>query len=145
MRNIKEQAETIQLSIYCNIICQILRSHENLSLCKTITFSYLIKQNKFLGGTIYTANNTQDVVFKGISLLSGDFNGFCDSVSFILKAVHMLISKDIVVLENEILTLANVPSEFNAVYEESNFMKKVIEESRTMTDRQFLKEVTYNV
>ena len=145
MRNIKEQTESIQLGIYCDIICGILQSHENLSICKTLTFSYLIKQNKFLGGTIYTAKNTQDVVFKGVSLLSGDFDGFCNSVPYILKALHILISKNVVISENDMLKLTNSSLGFDLVYEESNFIKKAIEESKAMTDRQFLKEVTYNV
>ncbi|MDP4133070.1 MAG: hypothetical protein Q8882_03565 [Bacillota bacterium] len=145
MRNIKEQTESIQLSIYCNIICQTLQLHENLSICKMVTFSYLIKQNRFLGGTIYTAKNTQDIIFKGISLLAGDFGGFCNSVPYILKALHILINKGIVSSENDVLTLTTNDLKLDSVYEENNFMKKVIEESKTMTDRQFMKEVTYNV
>lgn len=144
MRNIKEQTESIQLSIYCNIICQMLKTHKNLSICKMVTFSYLIKQNHILGGTIYTAKNTQDIIYKGISLLEGDFEGFCNSVPYILKALHLLVSKGIVIFKNDILTLNN-DFEFDLVYEENNFIKKVIEESKTMTDRQFMREVTYNV
>lgn len=145
MRNIKIQAESIQLSIYCNIICQTLQKHGELSVCKIITFSYLIKQNRFIGGTVYTAKNTQDVIYKGISLLSGDFDGFCNSVPYILKSLHLLISEGIVKYENSVLYLNNKQLELDLVFEENNFMKKVIEESKTMTDKQFMKEVTYNV
>lgn len=145
MRNIKVQAELIQLSIYCNIICQTLQRHEKLSICKTITFSYLIKQNRFWGGTIYTARNSQDIIYKGISLLSGDFNGYCNSVPYILKALHLLISQGIVEYENDILHLTNNKIRIDSIYPENNFMKKVIEESKFMTDKQFMKEVTYNV
>lgn len=145
MRNIRVQAESIQLSIYCNIICQTLKRHEKLSICKIVTFSYLIKQNRFLGGTIYTARNTQDVIYKGLSLLSGDFDGICNSVPYILKSLHLLISKGIVESENDILYLTSNQLKLDSIYEENNFMKKVIEESKTMTDKQFMKEVTYNV
>lgn len=145
MRNIKEQTESIQLSIYCNIICQILLRHEKLSICKIVTFSYLIKQNRFLGGTIYTARNTQDVIFKGLSLLTGDFDGFCNSVPYILKALHLLISKGIIDFENDILNLTTKQLQLDSIYEENNFMKKVIEESKIMTDKQFMKEVIYNI
>lgn len=145
MRNLKEQTESIQLSIYCNIICQTLQLHKSMSLCKIVTFSYLIKQNRFLGGNIYTAKNTQDIIFKGISLLAGDFEGYCNSVPYILKALHLLISKGLVSVENDILTLTANDLKLDTVYEENNFMKKVIEESKTMTDRQFMKEVTFNV
>lgn len=145
MRNLKEQTESIQLSIYCNIICQTLKSHQNMSICKIVTFSYLIKQNRFLGGTIYTAKNTQDIILKGISLLAGDFDGFCNSVPYILKALHLLICKGMVSSENDVLTLSSNNLNIDSVYKENNFMRKVIEESKTMTDRQFMKEVTYNV
>lgn len=145
MRNIKEQTESIQLSMYCNIICQILKSHDCLSLYKTLTFSYLIKHERFLGGTVYNANNTQDVVFKGISLLAGDFEGFCNSIPYIIKSLHILITKDLVVSNNNILSLSGKDLKIDFIYKENNFMKKVIEQSKTMTDRQFMKEVTYNV
>lgn len=145
MRNLKEQTETIQLSIYYNIICQILKNHKQLSVCKLLTFSYLVKKNRFFGGTIYSAKNTQDIVFKGIAFLSGDFDGFCNSVSYIIKALHILVKKGIILLENDIVTLNDTTVKLDLVYEESNFLKKVIEESKVMTDRQFMKEVTYNV
>ncbi|API88770.1 hypothetical protein BKP56_05470 [Marinilactibacillus sp. 15R] len=145
MHNIKLQAESIQLGMYSNIICQILLSHKSLSVFKTVTFSYLIKQNRFLGGKIYTANNSQDIIYKGISLLSGDFDGFCNSVPYIVKAIHLLISKGIVYYENDILKLNTKDFATDSVYEETNFMKKVIEESKTFTDKQFMKEVISNV
>lgn len=145
MRNLKDQTEAIQLSIYCNIICQILKNHKQISVCKLLTFSYLIKKNRFLGGNIYTAKNTKDIVFKGISILSGDFDGFCNSVSHIIKALHILLNIRVLTLENSKVTLNLTTVQLESVYEESNFLKKVIEESKVMTDRQFMKEVTYNV
>ena len=145
MNDIAKQTEAIQLSIYCNIICQLLKSHKNLSICKILVFSYLIKQNKFLGKSIYTAKNKQDVVLKGLSLLSGDFEWFCNSIPYIIKALHILINKGIVSLDSEILALNSDELEFEIVYPENRFIKNVIEESKSMTDRQFMKEVTYNV
>lgn len=145
MRNIKDQAELIQLGIYCNIICQILYVHNSLSVCKMTTFAYLIKQDRFLGGKIYTAKNSQDVVFKGLSLLAGDFDGFCNSLGYIIKALDLLINQGVITCEKNILTLSDKNIKLDVVYEENSFMKKVVEESKTMTDRQFLKEVTYNV
>ena len=146
MHNIKVQTEALQLSIYCNIICQMLQTHRTLSIYKTLAFSYLIKQNKFIGTEIYTARNSKNVVYKGISFLSGDFDGFCNSIAFILKALHILIKNDMVHIEKDVLFLngdANFKTDI--IYEESNFMKKAIEESKSMTDRQFIKEVMFNV
>lgn len=145
MRNIRVQTEVIQLGIYCDIIPRILQFHKKLSICKTVTFSYLLKQHQFFDGKIYTAKNKQDIIYKSISLLSGDFDGYCNSVPYILKSLHLLIINGIVDCENEILQLTNKYLEVSSIFSENNFMKKAIEESKTMTDKQFLKEVTYNV
>ena len=45
MQNLKYEVEAIQISIYCDIIKQILRKHEELSLSKMLVFSYLIKND----------------------------------------------------------------------------------------------------
>ncbi len=145
MSRIKNKTESIQLSMFCNIICQLLCKHESLSICKMVTLSYLIKQNGFIGCKIYSANNKQDVILKGLSLLSGDFNNFCNSVPYIVKAIHILIKNGIVKMENDILSLTDYDMKFDLVYEESNFMNNMIEDSKFMTDRQFMKEVIYNV
>lgn len=47
MRNLKCESETIQVSIYCDIIKQILKRHKELSVSKMLVFSYLIKRDKF--------------------------------------------------------------------------------------------------
>ena len=145
MSRIEGKTEAIQLSMFCNIICQLLHKHESLSVCKMVPISYLIKQNGFIGCKIYNANNKQDVVLKGLSLLSGDFNNFCNSVPYILKAIHILIKNGIVNIENDILSLTDCDMNFDLVYEENNFMNNMIEYSKYMTDRQFMKEVIYNV
>ena len=124
MSNIKAQTEALQISIYCNIIEEVLQTHNILSVCKLIVFSYLIKQNKFLGGVIYSAKNSQDNVYKGLSLLSGDFNGLCESMSYIIKSLHLLISNNIVSCNGSILTLTDDEIETVPVYKENNFIKK---------------------
>lgn len=145
MSDIKLQGESIQLSIYCNIICRILQYHGELSICKLVTFSYLIKKNRFFYKSIYKANNTQDLIYKGISLLSGDFEGFSISVPYIIKSLHLLKNKKIVEIENEKVFLTEGQMTINSIYEESSFMTKVIEESKMISDRQFMKEVVYSV
>lgn len=64
MQKLELEAETIQISIYANIIMNILKKHGELSINKMLLFSYLIKKGRFRLGKIYTANNTQDVVCK---------------------------------------------------------------------------------
>lgn len=144
MRNIKDETEVLQVSIYCNIICRILINHENLSLCKLLVFSYLIKQNRFMGGNIH-CKNTQDIIYKGLSLLVGDYDGFCNSTGYILKSIYLLLKKGTITAENELLCLYDNTLHVESINEESAFLKKVIEASKQMTDKQFMKEVTYNV
>lgn len=145
MRNLKSESETIQVSIYCDIIQQILTRHKELSVNKMLVFSYLIKRDKFTYKSVYTANNSQDIIYKGLSLLAGDYMGFCNSVEYIIKAIHLLKLKNIIGLENNIIIEIPSTGMGKAVYEESNFLGKVIEASKKMTDKQFMKEVTYNV
>lgn len=145
MNDIEDKTEVVQISLYSNIICQLLKAHDNLSLCKVLVFSYLIKQNNFIGKNIYTARNTRDIVYKGLSLLSGDYDCFCNSVGYILKACHLLNKKGIIIIDKALLRLQSNALHGESIYEESPFLKKVVEESKKMTDKQFMKEVTYNV
>jgi len=145
MRNLKYESETIQISIYCNIINQILKKHKELSVSKMLVFSYLIKNDNYVPKSIYTANTSQDLIYKGLSLLTGDYMGFCDSVEYIIKAIHLLKSKGLIGLENNIIIEISNTKIGKTVYEESMFLEKVIEASKKMTDKQFMKEVTYNV
>ena len=47
MQNLELEAETIQISIYTNIVLNILKTHGELSVNKTLLFSYLVKKEKF--------------------------------------------------------------------------------------------------
>jgi len=145
MRNLKGESETIQVSIYCDIIKQILKRHKELSISKMLVFSYLIKRDKFAYRSVYTANNSQDIIYKGLSLLAGDYVGFCDSIEYTIKAIHLLKLKNIIGIENNIIIEIPNAGIGKAVYEQSMFLEKVIEASKKMTDKQFMKEVTYNV
>lgn len=145
MQNLELEAETIQVSIYTNIVLNILKSHKELSVNKTLLFSYLIKKEKFRLGKIYNANNTQDVVCKAISLLSGEYVEYCENIKFILKAIHLLVISKRIELNGCLLSWINGQKVAKSLYQESPFIEKAIEESKKMSDRQFMKEVTSNV
>jgi hypothetical protein len=145
MQNLELEAETIQVSIYTNIVLNILKSHKELSVNKTLLFSYLIKKEKFRLGKIYNANNTQDVVCKAISLLSGEYAEYCENIKFILKAIHLLVISKRIELNGCLLSWINGQKVAKSLYQESPFIEKAIEESKKMSDRQFMKEVTSNV
>ena len=145
MQNLELEAETIQISIYTNIVLNILKTHGELSVNKTLLFSYLVKKEKFRLGKVYTANNTQDVVCKAISLLSGEYAEYCENIKFILKSIHLLIIGKRIELNGYLLSWINEQEVEKSLYQESLFIEKAIEESKKMSDRQFMKEVTANV
>ncbi|MEW4239325.1 hypothetical protein Q0N51_10105 [Priestia megaterium] len=145
MGNIKLQSETLQISVYCEVILNILNEHANLSLSKIIVFSYLVKKNKYESQRIYDGRHSKDLMFKSLSLLSGDFDEFSNSVGHILKSIHILKEKGAIEFEDSILKRKFNKFDINNLYEESVFLKNAIEESRNISDKQFLKEVLCNV
>ncbi|EPB8165714.1 hypothetical protein ACRTAK_001315 [Clostridium perfringens] len=145
MNNIKNELEVIQISIYTNIIKQIMKKHKNLSISKVMIFAYLIKKEKFMFNKVYTARNTQDVVCKAISLISGEYNQYCESLNYILKSIYLLIEKKELELTSGILNIGENIKIEKVIYEETNFLNKAIELSKKMSDRQFMKEVIENV
>lgn len=145
MRNIKHEAEAIQVSIYCDVIMQILKKHKELSISKILVFSYLIKKDNLEIRSVYTANTSQDIVYKSLSLLAGDYVGFCNSIEYIIKAIHLLIQNNLINLEGNIIYEVLKIEYGKTVYVESSFLEKAIEASKKLTDKQFMKEVTSNV
>lgn len=146
MNDLELEIETIQIGIYCNIILNLLKKHYNLSLCKILIFSYLIKKDKFQFGKVYNANNSQDVVYKAISLLSGTYKDFCYNINFIIKSIHLLVINCKIEIDNHnILMLCPDVEVKSELYKESKFIFKAVEESKAITDRQIMREVINNV
>ena len=145
MQNLELEAETIQISIYSNIVLNLLKKHTVLSLNKIMLFSYLVKKEKFRLGKVYTAHNTQDIVCKAVSLISGEYLEYCENVKFILKAVHLLFINSKVKMEGSLLYLSDESDVKKSLYPESPFIENAIEVSKKMSDRQFMKEVIANV
>ena len=145
MKDDKLKTEALQLSIYCNIICNLLITHKNLSLVKTIVFSYIVKHEHIVSNNCFTANNTKELVFKSLSLLAGNYKSFCENVPYIIKSLDLLIKNGIIDFSDEILKFVGECYKIEKIYIESNFLRKAIDDSYTMTDIQFIKEVIYNV
>ena len=142
MRKIDFEIEAIQIAIYANIVQEMLNRHKELSLSKTVTFAYLIKADHYRLASPYTAKNRQDIVNKAISMLAGEYESYCNSLGFILKAIHILIERNIVSFDGITLSLSNGASVEKDLYSESPFLDSAIKESKRMSDRQFMKEVT---
>lgn len=145
MQNLEVEMETIQIGIYCNIVQNLLKKHEILSVSKTTLFTYLIKKEHFKVAKIYNANNSQDVIYKAVSLLAGEYNEYCENIGYILKAIHLLGIKNKILISNGFLRLEGNINVDKCFYKESPFLEKAIEESKKITDRQFMKEVITNV
>jgi hypothetical protein len=145
MRKIELEVETIQLSIYCDIIVQVLKKHQELSINKILLFAYLIKKQRLIPFKIYTGNNTQDVIYKCISLIAGEYHEYCNSIQYIIKSIHLLITEKKIHLDNNLLRCPKDTKIGKVIYDEDMFIEKAIEASKKMTDRQFMKEVMYNV
>lgn len=142
MLTIEQESEILQISHYSEIIIQILCMHKALSLIKLITFTYIIKNGKY---NLYNAKNSKELAYRGISLLSGNYNDFIGNIKPILKSIDILVSNKRIELENSIVKLIHYKSVLNQIYEEESFIYKAINDSKRMSDRQFLKEVITNV
>lgn len=138
---IKLESEIVQVSMYCEIVENILCEHKKLSVVKTLLYAYLIKNNHFLRKNIYSGNNKNDLMYKSISMLSGNYENFCESIEFILKAIHLLLENDRLHLENEVLLFKNSTAKDVMIYKATNFLNNAISESQRVDDKQFLKEV----
>lgn len=142
MQTIELEAEIMQISRYCEIIIQILYMNSMMSLLKLITFAYIIKTGKH---NLYTARSSKELAYKSISLISGDYKNFINDTEVILKAIHILSSNKRIKIENSMVKAVHIVSVLNQIYEKNSFIYKAINESKKMSDRQFLKEVISNV
>lgn len=145
MGNLKLQAEILQLSNYCEIIKELFHVHKELTLPKILAYSYLIKKEKLENYKIYNANNSNDVIYKSLSLLSGDAS-FFHEIKFIIKAIDLLVKNNILHLEGDTIYMFKDYCEIVTSESKNNsFLNKAVNESGKMSDKQFLKEVLTSV
>ena len=137
------KAEVLLVSKYCLVLKQILCVHKQLSINKTLLFSYLLKNENNYYSALFNGNNSTDVVVKAISQISGRYNDYCKNIPYIIEAIHLLIENEDILLNNSILLC----SEKNIGKEKysNKFIQNAINESYNFSDRHFLKEVLSNV
>lgn len=145
MEQLKFEIEAIQISIYSDIISGILTTHEEVSIIKLLTFSYIVKKENDLYRQVYNGNNKQDTIYKSISFLAGDYEEYCNTIEFIIKAVSILESKGFLEVIEEQVRISNYKFDRANIYKESLFLQRAIEDSRKISDKQFMKEVIQNV
>lgn len=143
MSNIKDEAEVIQLSMYCDIIMAIIKKKETLSINKLIVFAYLIKKNNYYAQDVFRGNNTKGIVIKALSLLNGLRDDYFSNIVYVFTAIDLLVKSEKVNVDGVEITLCD--REYKSNFTVGLFFERAIEASDLFTDRQFLKEVLNNV
>jgi hypothetical protein len=105
----------------------------------------LQKKESLIPYPVFRSTNKKDIVNKYLSLLSGDLNNLFYSYKYILEAIHILLKNEVLKLNGVFITKTNKLDIEKFVYKESDFTKKVIEKTKTMSDKQFMREVLSNV
>lgn len=134
-----KEIEAVQISIYCEIIKNLLVCHRSMSIVKVVAFSFAIKKVAYLQSECYTARNRSDLVLKYLSQISGCYDELCEQLPYILESVDLLIKSSVCEL-HETELLCNCSTD-NNVEDYGSFTVAAIEESKDYTDRQFWKEV----
>jgi len=133
------QAEALQIGAYCSIIEDLLIKHRSMSIVKILAFSFIIKKQKCLQVECFSANNTTDLVMKALSQMAGRHNELISQLPYIFQAIDLLIKNRVCDLHvTEVMCLLPESTIQQSI---SGFINAAIEESKTYTDRQFLKEV----
>ena len=133
------QIEVVQISIYCEIIKNILLKHRSISAIKAACFSFVIKKRDHLRGSIYRGNNKVDLVLKFLSQVNGLFDDLCDQLPYIFQAIDLLVQDGFCEAhEGELICLA---ANLTKAMDYDAFVEAAIQESKLYSDRQFLREV----
>ena len=143
MKQTSIDAEVMQLSVYCDIVVGILKSIEELSINKVMVFAYILKKNRFYKKKVFTANSKVNIVIKALTLLNGLRDDYFYNIEYIVKAIDILVKKEIITVKDDNLLLKD--KLYVSKIDIPVFFKHVIEEIENFTDRQFLKEVLDNV
>lgn len=137
--------EVYQISVYCDTVYMIVKQHKDISVAKLVFFTYAINKERFFDKDVYDAKNTQNVLSKEISTINGDFVGYANATPYILKAIHILAQAEKIRIEGNIVHLLDPEFSYAKCNSESKFVYNVIEESKSWTDKRFMREVLHNV
>lgn len=137
--------EVYQMSVYCDTVYMIVKQHKDISVAKLVFFTYAINKERFFDKEVYNAKNTQNVLSKEISTINGDFVGYANATPYILKAIHILAQAEKIKIEGNIVHLLDPKFKYAKCNFESRFVYNVIEESKSWTDKRFMREVLHNV
>lgn len=137
--DVSKEIEVVQISIYCEIVKNLLVRYRSISIVKVVAFSFAIKKITYLQSGCYTARNRSDLVLKYLSQISGYYDEMCRQMPYILQSIDLLIRTSVCEL-HETELLCKYPADYN-VEDYGPFTVAAIQESNDYTDRQFWKEV----
>jgi hypothetical protein len=104
------------------------------------TLMYLrLKKRQHLQGSVYKGNNKVDLVLKFLSQACGLFDELCEQIPYIFQAIDLLV-KDGFCETHEGELVCSLTSQQKAVDYDA-FTEAAIQESKSYSDRQFLREV----
>ena len=133
------QVEVTQISIYCDIVKNLLLKYRSISIIKAISFSFIIKKRCHLQGSIYKGNNKVDLVLKFLSQANGLFDDLCTQLPYIFQAIDLLVKDGFCETHEGELICAPTNRKKAVTYDV--FTEAAIKDSESYSDRQFLKEV----
>ena len=133
------EVEIVQLSKYLEIAKKLLLKYRHISIIKLYLFCFYIKKQEGLRINIYTAKNSEDLVLKFLSQISGRFDELCEQLPYYIKSLDILILNNICSLHDGELFCSLPDDACDDTFDQ--FTHSVIEESKQYSDRQFLKEV----
>ena len=145
MKNDEYFTEVLLVSDYCSIIEKILNKHRTLSVVKTLLFSYLLHSNDKYYKKLYNSNTKDKILLKAISQISGRYDDFCNNMSYIIEAIHLLIKCNKIQLIDSNLVINNEQNNIGYVDIDNKFIDDSIKNSLNISDRQILKEIINNV
>lgn len=133
------QAEALQVGMYCSIIKDLLIQYRNMSVAKILVFSFIIKKQENLKIECFSDRNSNDLVLKALTQIAGRHDELINQLSYIFQAIDLLIKNGVCdIHSSEIMCLLPVSATQQL---KKGFIYSAIEESKSYTDRQFLKEV----
>jgi hypothetical protein len=135
------EREIIIVSFYTDLIQNILKEHEKLSVLKILVFSFLMKKQK-LTLKIYNSNNKNNVMLKLLSQLSGEFMHFINDLEFLFKSIDILVKSNKIEHFDGILKIKDFEYELK---DKKDLVYKAINESKYYSNEQFMREVLYYV
>ena len=137
--------EALQLAIFSDIVSMLSREIEEISLIKLIVFSFIVKRNAY-SGTVYNLKTKKNILEKLLSTMLGEMERFNENLVYIVRAIDLLVKNNVLKVSGNSVYYLNSDKDFSSHrYKIDSFTHKAIDESKYLSDEQFISEVIANV